>query len=63
MTDEQKLPDAIVAVEYGEFVKSLLDQVDAGEMTLRDVLARLAGDQGKESSDQLPVTAMSRICF
>jgi len=43
MTDEQsqQLADAIVAVEYGELVKSLLDQVEAGEMTLEEVLARL----------------------
>ena len=46
MTDEQaqQLADAIVAVEYGELVKSLLDQVEAGEMTLGDVLARLASE-------------------
>ena len=43
MTDEQRkqLADAIVAVEYGEFVKPLLDQVEAGEMALEEVLARL----------------------
>ena len=43
MTDEQtqQLADAIVAVEYGELVKSLLDQIKAGEMTLGDVLDRL----------------------
>ena len=42
MTDEQRkqLGDAIVAVEYGELVKSLLDQVEAGEMTPEVVLAR-----------------------
>jgi len=33
--------DAIVAVEYGELVKSLLDQVEAGEVTLKEVLDRL----------------------
>ena len=46
MTDEQaqQLADAIVAVEYGELVKSLLDQVGAGEMMLGDVLARLASE-------------------
>ncbi len=43
MTDEQaqQLADAIVTVEYGELVKSLFDQIEAGEMTLEDVLARL----------------------
>ena len=43
MTDEQaqQLADAIVAVEYGELVKALLDQVEAGEMTLEEALARL----------------------
>ncbi len=32
MTEEQRkqLADAIVAVEYGEFVKSLLDRVEVG---------------------------------
>ncbi len=46
MTDEQReqLADAIVAVEYGELVKSLLDQVEAGEMAWGDVLARLASE-------------------
>ena len=44
MTDEQRqqLAEAIVAVEYGELVKSLLDQIEAGEMTLEEVLAKLA---------------------
>ena len=44
MTDAQtqQLADAILAVEYGEFVKSLLDRVDAGEMTLAEVLTRVA---------------------
>ncbi len=44
MTDEQRkqLADAIVAVECGELVKSLLDQVETGEMALEAVLARLA---------------------
>ena len=43
MTDEQaqQLADAIVAVEYGELMKSLLDQVEPGEMTLEEVLDRL----------------------
>ncbi len=43
MTDEpaQQLADAIVAVEYGEFVKSLLDHVEAGKVMLGEVLARL----------------------
>ncbi len=43
MTDEQtqQLADAIVAVGYGEFVKSLLDQVEVGEMTLEVVLDQL----------------------
>ncbi len=46
MTDEQaqQLADAIVAMEYGELVKSLLHRVDAGEMTLEEVLARLANE-------------------
>ena len=44
MTDEQaqQLAEAIVAVEYGELVKSLLHRVDAGEMTLEEVLDRLS---------------------
>ncbi len=43
MTDEQaqQLAEAIAAVEYGELVKSLHDRVDAGEMTLEEVLATL----------------------
>ena len=41
MTDEQQLADAIVAVEYGEFVKSVLDQVGAGEATFGELLARI----------------------
>ena len=43
MTDEQakQLADATVAVEYGEFVKSLFDQVESGEITLEEVLAKL----------------------
>ncbi len=43
MTDEQaqQLAEAIAAVEYGELVKSLLDRVDGGEMTLEEVLATL----------------------
>ena len=47
MTDEQaqQLAEAIVAVEYGELVKSLLIHVDAGEMTLEEVLARLANSE------------------
>ena len=46
MTDEQAqlLAEAIVAVEYGEMVKSLLDQVEAEEMTLEEVLARLTNE-------------------
>ena len=46
MTDEQarQLADAIVAVEYGELVKSLLAQVETGEMTLEEILSRLAGE-------------------
>ncbi len=46
MTDEQaqQLAEAIVAVEYRELVKSLLNRVDAGEMTLEEVLARLANE-------------------
>ncbi len=48
MTDEQaqQLAEAIVAVEYGELVKSLLDHVDAGEMTLGEVLRELAQEKG-----------------
>ncbi len=44
MTEKQaqQLAEAIVAIEYGELVKSLLNRVDAGEMTLEEVLARLA---------------------
>lgn len=43
MTDEQaqQLADAIVTVEYGELVKSLLDQVDTEEMPLEEVLDKL----------------------
>ncbi len=46
MTDEQaqQLAEAIAAVEYGELVKSLLNRVDAGEMTLEEVLARLTNE-------------------
>ena len=47
MTDEQaqQLADAIVAVEYGEFVRSLLDQVETREMTLETVLWELAEEE------------------
>jgi hypothetical protein len=31
-------------VKYGEFMKSLLDQAEAGEMTLEGVLAGLANN-------------------
>ena len=43
MTEEQSqlLAEALAAVEYGELVKSLLDLVDAGKMTLEEALARL----------------------
>ncbi len=43
MNDEQaqQLAEAIVAVEYGELENSLLNDVDAGEMTLEEVLATL----------------------
>ena len=46
MTEEQSqlLAEALAAVEYGEPVKSLLDRIDAGEMTLEEVLARIAAD-------------------
>jgi hypothetical protein len=46
MTDEQRkqLAEAIVAMEYGELVKALLDQVETGKMTLEEVLARLTGE-------------------
>ncbi len=46
MTNEQarQLAEAIVAVEYGGLVKSLLNRVDAGEMTLEEVLARLMNE-------------------
>ena len=46
MTDEQaqQLAEAIVAVEYGELVKSLLDQVEAGEVTLEEALTTLASE-------------------
>ncbi len=46
MTAEQaqRLAEAIVAMEYGELIKSLLDQVDAGEIMLEEVLARLANE-------------------
>ncbi len=46
MNDEQaqQLAEAVVAVEYGELVKSLLNRVDAGEMTLEEVLARLTNE-------------------
>ena len=44
MTDEQarQLAEAIIAVEYGELVKSLLNRVGAREMTLEAVLRELA---------------------
>ncbi len=38
------LADAIVAMEYGELVKSLLNCVDAGQMTLEEVLATLTNE-------------------
>jgi hypothetical protein len=43
MTEEQRkqLREALVAVEYGEFVRSPLDQVEHGKMTLAKVLDRL----------------------
>ena len=43
MTEEQaqQSADAIVAVEYGDLVRSLLNRADAGEMTLEEVLARV----------------------
>ncbi len=40
----QQLAEAIVAMEYGELVKSLLNRVNAGEMTLEEVLARLTNE-------------------
>ncbi len=47
MTNEQaqQLAEAIVAVEYGELVKSLLNRVDVGEMTLDAVLRELAQEK------------------
>ena len=47
MTQEQaqQLAEAIVAVEYGELVKSLLNRVDAGELTLEAVLRELAREK------------------
>ncbi len=47
MTDEQapQLAEAIAAVEYGELVKSLLNSVDAREMTLEEVLRELAQEK------------------
>ena len=47
MTDEQtqQLAEAIVAVEYGELVKCLLNRVDAGEITLEEVLRELAREK------------------
>ncbi len=47
MTDEQapQLAEAIVAVEYGELVKSLLNRLHAGEMTLEEVLQELAQEK------------------
>ena len=43
MTDEQaqQLAEAIAAVEYGRFVESLLEWVEAGEITVAEVLARI----------------------
>ncbi len=47
MTDEQaqQLAEAIVAVEYGELVKSLLNRIDAGGMTLEAILRELAQEE------------------
>ncbi len=47
MTDQQaqQLAEAIVAVEYGELVKSLLNRVDAGEMTLEDLLQEVTQEK------------------
>ena len=47
MTDEQaqQLAEVIVTMEYGEPVKSRLDQVDAREMTLEAVLRELAQEE------------------
>ncbi len=47
MTNEQaqQLAEAIAAVEYGELVKSLLNRVDAREMTLEAVLRELAQEE------------------
>ena len=47
MTDEQaqQLAEAIIAVEYGELVKFLLNCVDAGGMTLEEVLRELAQEE------------------
>ena len=47
MTDEQaqQLAEAVAAVEYGELVKSLLDQVETGEMTLEAILRELAQEE------------------
>ncbi len=41
----QQLAEAIVAMEYGELVKSLLNRVDDGEMTLEELLTRLFGEK------------------
>jgi len=43
-TQAQQLAEAIAAVEYGELVQSLLAQVETGEMTLEEILSRLAGE-------------------
>ncbi len=44
MTNEQaqQLAEAVIAVDYGELVKSLLNRVGAREMTLEAVLRELA---------------------
>ena len=47
MTDgqAQQLAKAVAAVEHGEPVKSPLNRIDAGEMTLEQVLQELAQER------------------
>ncbi len=47
MTNEQaqRLAEAIAATEYGKLVKSLLNRIDAGDMTLEELLQEVAQEK------------------
>ena len=47
MTNEQaqRLAEAIAATEYGKLVKTLLNRIDAGDMTLEELLQAVAQEK------------------